>query len=174
MAQLGHVRDTHGGQRIFYYGGGGQGNHLPGAYARALSAALGIRYRSNARAQEKTGEFGSAEQMFGNWAYGDFESCEVALFIGKNPWRSHGIRRARVTLKAIAKDANRTLLIIDPKHTETAELADMHLAIKPARDAWLALELRRRLHRPCIHPPLRTRCHGGSECTHAARPLGAA
>jgi len=27
------VRDTHGGASIFYYGGGGQGNHLGGAYA---------------------------------------------------------------------------------------------------------------------------------------------
>ena len=31
-AKLAAVRDTHGGDKIFYYGGGGQGNHLPGAY----------------------------------------------------------------------------------------------------------------------------------------------
>lgn len=31
--RLAAVRDTHGGESIFYYGGGGQGNHLPGAYA---------------------------------------------------------------------------------------------------------------------------------------------
>src|SRR6185295_16786013 len=34
-ARLGAIRDTHGGRSIFYYGGGGQGNHLPGAYATA-------------------------------------------------------------------------------------------------------------------------------------------
>ena len=39
-ARLSRVRDTHGGESIFYYGGGGQGNHLPGAYARATRAAL--------------------------------------------------------------------------------------------------------------------------------------
>src|SRR5262252_2274303 len=32
-ARLKNVRDTWGGESIFYYGGGGQGNHLPGAYA---------------------------------------------------------------------------------------------------------------------------------------------
>ena len=32
------VRDAHGGATIFYYGGGGQGNHLGGAYARATRA----------------------------------------------------------------------------------------------------------------------------------------
>src|SRR4029077_5516324 len=56
-ARLAAVRDTHGGDSIFYYGGGGQGNHLPAAYATATRRALGIRYRSSALAQEKTGEF---------------------------------------------------------------------------------------------------------------------
>ena len=135
--KLAAVRDTHGGRSIFYYGGGGQGNHLPGAYARATLSALGARFRSNALAQEKTGEFWVANQMFGGWAHGDFEHCEVALFIGKNPWHSHGIQRARATLKELAKDPQRTLIVIDPKRTETADLADIHLAVRPARDAWL-------------------------------------
>ena len=51
-----HIRDTYGGDKIFYYGGGGQGNHLGGAYSGAFLKALGSRYRSNALAQEKTGE----------------------------------------------------------------------------------------------------------------------
>ena len=55
--KLAAVRDEHGGDKIFYYGGGGQGNHLPGAYSRSTLAALGSVYKSNALAQEKTGEF---------------------------------------------------------------------------------------------------------------------
>jgi anaerobic selenocysteine-containing dehydrogenase len=55
--KLVEVRDTHGGQTIFYYGGGGQGNHLGGAYSAATRRALGSVYSSNALAQEKTGEF---------------------------------------------------------------------------------------------------------------------
>src|SRR5207247_1857417 len=38
------LRDTHGGETLAYYGGGGQGNHLGGVYAAALRAALGTRY----------------------------------------------------------------------------------------------------------------------------------
>ena len=45
-AKLGAVRDEHGGDKILYYGGGGQGNHLGGAYATSLRKALGIRYKS--------------------------------------------------------------------------------------------------------------------------------
>jgi formate dehydrogenase len=135
--RLARVRDTHGGDKIFYYGGGGQGNHLPGAYATATRRALGSRYRSNALAQEKTGEFWVSERMLGNYTRGDFEHCDVAVFLGKNPWQSHSIPRARVTLKEIAKDPNRTMIVIDPRRTKTAQLADIHLQVRPGTDAWL-------------------------------------
>ena len=140
-ARLGAVRDEHGGEAIFYYGGGGQGNHLPAAYSTATRRALGSRYRSSALAQEKTGEFWVAGRMMGTVTRADFEHCEVGLFIGKNPWQSHGIPRARVTLKEMAKDPKRSLIVIDPRRTETAELADIHLQVKPGTDAWLLAAL---------------------------------
>jgi anaerobic selenocysteine-containing dehydrogenase len=136
-ARLAAVRDAHGGEAIFYYGGGGQGNHLPGAYSAATRRALGSRYRSSALAQEKTGEFWVSQRMMGAITRADFEHCDVALFIGKNPWHSHSIPRARVTLKEIAADPARTLIVVDPRRTETAELADLHLPVRPGTDAWL-------------------------------------
>ncbi len=135
--RLGAIRDAHGGESIFYYGGGGQGNHLPGGYARAMRAALGSRYRSNALAQEKTGEAWVAMQMLGTFTREDFEHCEVGVFLGKNPWFSHGIPRARVTLRELSKDPKRCMIVIDPRRTETADLADIHLQVKPGGDAWL-------------------------------------
>jgi anaerobic selenocysteine-containing dehydrogenase len=120
-ARLAAVRDAHGGDAIFYYGGGGQGNHLPGAYATATRRALGSRYRSSALAQEKTGEFWVSDRMMGSATRADFEHCDVALFLGKNPWHSHSIPRARVTLKELAADPARTLIVVDPRRTETAD-----------------------------------------------------
>ncbi|MEM6292481.1 MAG: molybdopterin-dependent oxidoreductase, partial [Myxococcota bacterium] len=70
--RLGALRDTYGGNSIFYYGGGGQGNHLPGAYATATRRALKSRYRSSALAQEKTGEFWVSERMVGALTRADF------------------------------------------------------------------------------------------------------
>ena len=140
-ARLGAVRDTHGGERILYYGGGGQGNHLCGVYAAATRRALGVKFRSNALAQEKTGWAWVNEQTVGGFVGGDFEHCDVALFVGKNPWHSHGIPRARTVLKAIAADPGRTLIVIDPRRTETAELADVHLQLRPGTDAWLLAAL---------------------------------
>ena len=100
-----------------------------------------LRYRSSALAQEKTGEFWVADKMVGGYTRADFEHCEVALFIGKNPWFSHCIPRARVTLREIANDPKRCLIVIDPRRTETAEIADVHLQVKPGSDALLLAAL---------------------------------
>jgi formate dehydrogenase len=135
-AGFARVRDAHGGASIFYYGGGGQGNHLGGAYATATRAALGSVYRSNALAQEKTGEFWVNGRVVGAGVRGDVEHAEVAVFVGKNPWQSHSIPHARTTLKEIARDPNRSIVVLDPRRTETAELADYHLALRPGTDAW--------------------------------------
>lgn len=133
--RLMEVRDTHGGESILYYGGGGQGNHLPGVYAQATLGVLGVRYRSNALAQEKTGEAWVQARMFGCGMHSDIEHAEVTLLIGKNLWQSHGFPRARLVLREISADPARSLVVIDPRKSETAELADFHLALKPGTDA---------------------------------------
>jgi anaerobic selenocysteine-containing dehydrogenase len=137
--RLVQIRDTHGGDKILYYGGGGQGNHLCGAYGSATRAAMGSTYASNALAQEKTGEFWVDGQLYGKprcHTTGDFEHAEVAVFIGKNPWHSHGFPRARSVLKEIARDPGRALVVIDPRRSETAAMADFHLQVRPGTDAF--------------------------------------
>jgi len=134
------LKARHGGESVFYYGGGGQGNHLGGAYAAATRAAIGSVFSSNALAQEKTGEFWVDGRLYGRprcHTAPDLEHAEVAIFLGKNPWQSHGFPRARVILKEIARDPARTLVVIDPRRSETADLADVHLAPRPGTDAWL-------------------------------------
>ena len=130
------IADTHGGDTILYYGGGGQGNHLGGAYSGAFLKALGSHYRSNALAQEKTGEHWVDAQLYGNHTRGEFEHAEVSVFVGKNPWMSQSFPRARVVLNDIAKDPARSMVVIDPVVTETAKMADFHLRVRPGTDAW--------------------------------------
>ena len=135
-ARLREVADAHGGDKILYYGGGGQGNHLGGAYGAATRRALGITRRSNALAQEKTGEAWVDGRMVGTHTSPDFHHTEVGLFLGKNPWHSHGIPEARRTLKALSSDPDRALIVIDPRRTETADLADHFLQVIPGTDAF--------------------------------------
>jgi len=136
-AGLQGVIDRHGGDRIMYYGGGGQGNHLGGGHGAATMRALGVTRRSNALAQEKTGEAWVEGRMFGTHTHGHIADAEVAVFVGKNPWHSHGFDEARRVLKQIVTDETRSMVVIDPRRTETAELADYWLQVKPGRDAQL-------------------------------------
>ena len=131
-----HISETYGGDKIFYYGGGGQGNHLGGAYSGAFLKALGSRYRSNALAQEKTGEAWVDAHLYGGHTRGEFEHAEVSVFVGKNPWMSQSFPRARVVLNEIAKDPGRSMIVVDPVITDTAKMADVHLRVRPGTDAW--------------------------------------
>ena len=91
--------------------------------------------------RRRPGEFWVNHQMLGAMVRADFEHAEVAVFVGKNPWQSHSIPHARTTLKEIARDPGRSLVVIDPRRTETAELADFHLQVRPGTDAWLLAAL---------------------------------
>ena len=138
--QLVHIRDTFGGTAFASVGGGGQGNHLGAAYGRQLLYAMKSFYAYNSLAQEKTGDFWVNGRLFGSQACHTTEDVEYAdyvLFIGTNPFQAHGIPNARDTLKHIKKDPNRTMVVFDPRVTETAKQADIHVQLKPGTDAYL-------------------------------------
>jgi anaerobic selenocysteine-containing dehydrogenase len=132
--------ERHGGKSLALYGGGGQGNHAGGAYVAAFLRALGSRHIFNALSQEKTGDFWVNGHMFGSQTCHtaeDVHHCDLLFVIGANPWIAHGFPNARDHLNQIKKDPSRKLIVIDPRRTETAEMADLHLAVRPGADAFL-------------------------------------
>lgn len=134
------IRNTHGGDAFAFLGGGGQGNHLGGAYSRQILAAMKSKFAYNSLGQEKTGDFWVNGRLFGKQTCHtteDVEHADYVIFIGTNPYQAHGIPNARDTLKAIQKDPNRTMVVIDPRVSETAKMADIHLQLKPGTDAFL-------------------------------------
>ncbi|MGB0388669.1 MAG: molybdopterin-dependent oxidoreductase [Ardenticatenaceae bacterium] len=138
--KLVELRDTYGGHSVAYYGGGGQANHLPGAHAVALRAAIGTPYYYSSLAQEKTGDFWVNGKLFGRQTCHVTEGIEhsdYVILIGTNSFQSHGFPQARRVLRALSKDPNRTLVVIDPRRTKTAKLADIHIPVKPGTDAFL-------------------------------------
>lgn len=148
------IRNEHGGDAFALAGGGGQGNHLGGVYSRQILAAMKSRFAYNALGQEKTGDFWVNGRLFGSQTCHtteDVEHADYVLFIGTNPFQAHGIPNARDTLKEIKKDPNRTMVVIDPRRSETAKQADIHLQLKPGTDAYLmsamlAIIIRKGLH----------------------------
>ncbi len=138
--KLVHIRDTYGGQSIAYAGGGGQGNHLGGVYAAALRAACKTPYIYSSLAQEKTGNFWVHGKLFGkqNTMYVEpVDTAQYVVIIGSNPIQSHGIAKARRVINEISRNPDKTLVVIDPRKTETAKKANLFLQVKPGKDAWL-------------------------------------
>jgi anaerobic selenocysteine-containing dehydrogenase len=153
-ARLLAIRQAHGGQAFAFVGGGGQGNHLGGAYSRQLLAAMHSRYSYNALGQEKTGDFWLNGRLFGRQTCHtteDVEHADYVLFIGCNPYQSHGIPNARDTLRDLRKDPQRTMVVIDPRRSETAQQADIHLQLKPGTDAYLMAALLAIIVREGLH-----------------------
>jgi anaerobic selenocysteine-containing dehydrogenase len=159
------IRERHGGRAFAFYGGGGQGNHLGGAYSRQLVKAMKSRFVYSALAQEKTGDFWVNGRLFGDQRCHlteDVEHADFVLFIGTNPFQAHGIPNARDTLRDLKKDPARTMVVIDPRKTETARLADVHLQVRPGADAFLLAAILAMIVRDGLHDRafLAERCTG--------------
>ncbi|MDC0661116.1 molybdopterin-dependent oxidoreductase [Marinobacter sp. SS21] len=166
------IRNHHGGDAFAFLGGGGQGNHLGGAYSRQLLAAMNSRFSYNSLGQEKTGDFWVNGRLFGSQrchTTEDVEHADFVLFIGTNPFQAHGIPNARDTLKHIQKDPNRTMVVVDPRRSETARLADIHLQLRPGTDSYLLSAMLAIIVREGLHDRdfLARRCLGFEEVEQA-------
>ncbi len=142
--KLVQIRDTHGGTSIAYAGGGGQGNHLGGVYGAMLRAACDTPYIYAALAQEKTGNFWVNGFLFGRQNTNYCEAvaeAEYVMILGSNPVQSHGLPKARPTINEVSRNPDKTLVVVDPRRTETAKKADVFMQVKPGKDAYLLAAL---------------------------------
>jgi ferredoxin-nitrate reductase len=65
--------------------------------------------------------------------YDDLELTDCAFLIGTNTAECHPIVFNRLH-KHLKRDAQAKLIVVDPRQTKTAEVADLHLAIAPGTD----------------------------------------
>jgi anaerobic selenocysteine-containing dehydrogenase len=100
-------------------GGGGQGNHLGGAYGRQLLAAMRSRYAYNALGQEKTGDFWVNGRLFGS------QRCPALTYAD-----AQAQERAFRSLEL--------LVVVDVAMTETARLAHYVLPAASQFEKWEA------------------------------------
>lgn len=134
----------HGPKSYAYMGSGGQGCHLAAAMGPAFMRSLGSQYYYSSAAQEWSGEFWVNGRVTGiqpNKFLGNHHNSEVMLAVGWNGMQSHSIPRTPVELKAFAKNPDKTLIVIDPRLSETARIANIHLALRPGTDALLTRAL---------------------------------
>lgn len=74
----------------------------------------------------------------------DIDRAQTLVLVGANPAASNGsiwtVPDFRNRLKALRARGGR-VVVVDPRRTETARIADRHLFIEPARDAWFLIAL---------------------------------
>ena len=146
--RLAAVQRAHGRNAVALY----QGNpvvHNHGAilFGQLFQRSLGSRSRYSATSVDQLPQMLASLLMFGHQLMlpiPDVDRTDFLLLLGANPLVSNGsiltapgIERRLKELKA----RGGRLVVVDPRRTETAALADMHLAIRPGGDAFLLAAL---------------------------------
>ncbi len=67
------------------------------------------------------------------FTYADFEESDALIFIGANPCIAHPIMWQRVMMNQRKPE----IVVVDPRATETAQAATLHLALRPKSDLTL-------------------------------------
>lgn len=114
-------------------------------YGARLARALGTKNVFSASTLDQMPKQLSAGLMFGHWLsvpVPDIERTQLLVVLGANPVVSNGsmwtVPDFRGKAKAMQARGGR-LVVIDPRRTETAELADQHVFIRPGGDVFLLL-----------------------------------
>ncbi len=134
------VLDEHGPRSLAYMGGSSQGGHMEAGFGLSLLRGLGSQYYYSSAGQEFSGHWWVTGRVMGkqyNISGPDEHNTEMLVAWGWNGMESHQMPRAPIVLKEIAKDPERILVSIDPRKSETAALANIHLALRPGTDALL-------------------------------------
>jgi anaerobic selenocysteine-containing dehydrogenase len=143
--KLGEIREQHSPNAIGLVGIGGQANHMDAPFGLSFLGALGSTRWFNALAQEKTQHFLVDHWMFdaspATWFHPDQVNARLLLVMGTNPRISNRGHNANDTFKRLAEDESRTVIVVDPRETETSRQANRHLRVRPGTDAYLLLAL---------------------------------
>lgn len=140
------IRTAHGHDSIAVTVGNPAG-HKFGVmlYVGRLMKALGSRNIYSASTLDQMPKQLSSGLMFGSWLtipIPDIERCDFLLMLGANPMASNGslwtVPDFRGKAKAL-RERGGQLVVVDPRRTETAEIASRHLPIRPGGDAFLML-----------------------------------
>jgi anaerobic selenocysteine-containing dehydrogenase len=128
----------HGPRSIaFYIGTHGYNNFATSGFAYALLEAIGSPMMFTSVTIDQPGK-GIAACLHGPWLAGvpEIDRWDVLMLVGTNPIVSMngglGANPARQLYEA--KKRGMKLIVLDPRKTDCAEQADVHLAVRPGED----------------------------------------
>ncbi|OBJ31758.1 molybdopterin-dependent oxidoreductase [Mycolicibacter heraklionensis] len=143
--RLRRIRKVHGKQAVGMYLGNPAAHSSAAIYGLLLRAALMTpNFFSASSIDQMPHEF-AAWKVFGSNVLipiTDIDRTQRLVILGANPAVSNGslsvMPGAKRRIKAV-RDRGGTVVVIDPRRTETAKLADAHVAVRPGGDLYLLL-----------------------------------
>ncbi|MCK9285827.1 MAG: molybdopterin-dependent oxidoreductase [Rhodocyclaceae bacterium] len=144
--RLNAIRQKHGANAVGFYIGNPIA-HKPGLlfYAPAVLEKLASCNVFSASSVDTNPKFLASALMYGDCsavAIPDVDRTDFFVIQGGNPVVSNG---SLLTAPGMAKRIKAIrarggkVVVIDPRRTETAEIADQYIAIRPGTDAWFLL-----------------------------------
>lgn len=143
--RLGAIRDASSPDAIALYRGNPTSHDAESLlYWNALQRAIPSKSRFSAGSVDTWPRWVQAGLMYGGFLrtpVPDVDHCDFFLVIGANPVTSNGSLMTAPGIKkrlAGLRARGGRLVVVDPRRSETAEVADEHLFIQPGMDAaWL-------------------------------------
>ncbi len=137
------VRREHGPESLGIYLGNPSAHNLGTMlYGRVLIRALGSHHRYTATSVDQLPKLISSALLFGDQVLipvPDVDRTSHLLVLGANPLVSNGSLMTAPgmgkRLRALRARGGR-LVVVDPRRTETAAIADRHVPIRPGTDAY--------------------------------------
>jgi anaerobic selenocysteine-containing dehydrogenase len=143
-----HIQQQHGKNALAVYLGNPNAHSLGNAlFLKPFMKSLGTINRFSSASADQLPHHVAANFMFGAGMLipvSDIDRTDFMLIIGGNPVVSNGSMMTAPNvigrLKAIQKRGGK-VVVVDPRKTRTANIADQHVFIRPERDAFLLLAL---------------------------------
>lgn len=112
----------------------------PYATAKSLLKAVGSQYMFNPIGIEFMGNWWSHGKILGDQMHflePDDGNAEVIIYWGSNSYVSHQIQDARKVCREFSEEPDKMVIVVDPRLSETARMADMHIMPALGSDALL-------------------------------------
>ena len=145
---LRRVRRTHGRDAIAVYQGNPTAHNLGLMTVGQLAfRTLGTKNLYSASSADQVPHMRASHEMFGHVLFmpvPDIDRTDHWLVVGANPIVSNGSIMTAPDVKrriTALKERGVKLVVVDPRRTETAKLADRHVFLRPGSDALLFFAL---------------------------------
>lgn len=133
-----HIIDLHGPRAVGMVGGTLAAAQSDLVFARSLLDVVGTQNYFNPIGIEFMGNWWSHGKVFGDQMHylePDDDNCEMLIFWGSNSYVSGQILNAREKIRSTSKSTDRILVSVDPRISETARMADLHIMPRMGSDS---------------------------------------